>query len=129
MKSKYVMIVLLTLIFNLFSCTVQKMINIEENSPNYYKNIYGLVTINNDWVEFVSPAELMAGKIKGVVSGMNGLENVTYLISDVKILWVKKKDLFNSIWDTVSIFGTAVYLYNPLFTLAASGFALIIYTL
>ena len=88
-------ITLLVLISFTFSCTVNRMISIDNIRPASIKIIFGLVTKNNEWIEFqeIPPAVLHDGFITGYTSE-NGEINkkVKISIKDVKLVWLKKWD-------------------------------------
>ena len=114
-KKCSIVIITFFLICFTYTCTVQRMVNIDQNVLKKQSNIYGLVKINNDWVEFDGfPAFLSKGVIKGFVKGKNGeRELVSIPEKDVKKMWVIKGNFLEGFLNFFTLAGIPVYIIVP----------------
>ncbi len=120
------LIVIMIFLIFLSSCSIQKMINIESSYPDTQRNIYGVVTMTDNWIEFESPALLSEGVIKGVVrTGKTSLKRISIPVREIKSLWVGKSSISESIWNLISVMGIPI-LFAPQFLVAGSIFSAIV---
>ena len=105
------------------------MWDVESGITGERKNIYGIVKLNNDWIDFEeSPATLSGGMIRGYVRSENKRDFVVIPLRDVKLLWTRSgSKAFGVIVDLVSILGITFYsMLMPVISIPIIGLILII---